>query len=89
MKVIKRDGTIVEFDDEKIRLAVGKANEEVSKKERATEEDIEMIVTYVRELRKNRILVEDIQDIIEEKLMELGKYNLARKYITYIDTIEH
>ena len=42
-----------------------------------------MIVTYVRELRKNRILVEDIQDIIEEKLMELGKYNLARKYITY------
>lgn len=83
MKVIKRDGTIVEFDDEKIRLAVGKANEEVSKKERATEEDIEMIVTYVRELRKNRILVEDIQDIIEEKLMELGKYNLARKYITY------
>ena len=52
MKVIKRDGTIVEFDDEKIRLAVGKANEEVSKKERATEEDIEMIVTYVRELRK-------------------------------------
>lgn len=83
MKVIKRDGTIVEFDDEKIRLAVGKANEEVSKKERATEEDIEMIATYVRELRKNRILVEDIQDIIEEKLMELGKYNLARKYITY------
>ena len=67
MKVIKRDGTIVEFDDEKIRLAVGKANEEVSKKERATEEDIEMIATYVRELRKNRILVEDIQDIIEEK----------------------
>ena len=83
MKVIKRDGTSVEFDDEKIRVAIGKANTEVSRKDKATKEEIEEIVTYVRELRKNRILVEDIQDIIEEKLMELGRYNLARKYITY------
>ena len=83
MKVIKRDGTSVEFDDEKIRVAIGKANTEVSRKEKATAEEIEEIVTYVKELKKNRILVEDIQDIIEEKLMELGKYNLARKYITY------
>ena len=83
MKVIKRDGTSVEFDDEKIRVAIGKANTEVSRKDKATKEEIEKIATYVRELRKNRILVEDIQDIIEEKLMELGRYNLARKYITY------
>ena len=83
MKVIKRDGTSVEFDDEKIRVAIGKANTEVSRKDKATKEEIEEIVTYVRESRKNRILVEDIQDIIEEKLMELGRYNLARKYITY------
>ncbi len=83
MKVIKRDGTIVEFDDEKIRLAIGKANNEVSRKDKATSEEIEEIAQYIRELRKNRILVEDIQDMIEEKLMEFGKYNLARKYITY------
>ena len=83
MKVIKRDGTSVEFDDEKIRVAISKANTEVSRKEKATADEIEEIVTYVKELKKNRILVEDIQDIIEEKLMELGKYNLARKYITY------
>ena len=83
MKVIKRDGTSVEFDDEKIRVAIGKANTEVSRKDKATKEEIEEIATYVRELKKNRILVEDIQDIIEEKLMELGRYNLARKYITY------
>ena len=83
MKVVKRDGKIVEFDDEKIRKAIGKANAEVSRKYKATEEEIEEIVNYIGELRKNRILVEDIQDIIEEKLMEVGKYNLARKYITY------
>ncbi len=83
MKVIKRDGKSVEFDDEKIRIAIGKANNEVGRKEKATKEEIEEIVKYIGELRKNRILVEDIQDIIEEKLMEFGKYNLARKYITY------
>lgn len=83
MKVVKRDGTIVEFDDEKIRVAIGKANNEVTRKDKVTNAEIEEITTYVRELRKNRILVEDIQDIIEEKLMEMGKYNLARKYITY------
>lgn len=83
MKVIKRDGTIVDFNDEKIRVAIGKANNEVTRKDKATKEEIEEVVKYIGELRKNRILVEDIQDIIEEKLMEFGKYNLARKYITY------
>jgi ribonucleoside-triphosphate reductase len=83
MKVIKRDGKSVDFDEEKIRIAIGKANNEVGRKEKATKEEIEEIVKYIRELRKNRILVEDVQDIIEEKLMEFGKYNLARKYITY------
>ena len=53
------------------------------RKEKATKEEIDEIITYIQELNKRRILVEDIQDIIEEKLMELGRYNLARKYITY------
>ena len=70
MKVIKRDGKIVDFDEEKIRIAIGKANNEVSRKDKATKDDIEEVVKYIGELRKNRILVEDIQDIIEEKLME-------------------
>lgn len=83
MKVIKRDGKSVDFDEEKIRIAIGKANNEVGRKEKATKDEIEEIVKYIRELRKNRILVEDVQDLIEEKLMEFGKYNLARKYITY------
>ena len=83
MKVIKRDGRVVDFDREKISIAIQKANKEVIQKERATKEDIEKITKYIEELDKKRILVEDIQDIIEEKLMELGKYPLAKKYIVY------
>ena len=50
---------------------------------RASKEDIKEIVNYINELDKKRILVEDIQDIIEEKLMEQGHYELAKKYIVY------
>ena len=83
MKIIKRDGTIVDYDPEKIRIAIKKANNEVIKKEKINKEQIEEIIKYIEELNKARILVEDIQDIIEEKLMEFGKYQLAKKYITY------
>jgi len=83
MKIIKRDGTIVEHNPEKIRIAIGKANNEVRRKEKATKEEIEEIIEYIEELDKPRMLVEDIQDIIEQKLMEIGRYNLAKQYITY------
>ena len=83
MKVIKRDGRIVDYDKSKIKIAVEKANREVVKKEQATNQDIKIITDYIEELGKKRILVEDIQDIIEAKLMELGKYELAKKYIVY------
>ena len=78
MKVVKRDGTIVDYNPEKIKIAIQKANNEVAKKERATDEEIQGIISYVESLNKKRILVEDIQDIIEEKLMEIGKYALAK-----------
>ena len=83
MKIIKRDGTIVDYDPEKIRVAIGKANNEVRRKEKATKEEIEEIIDYIEELDKKRILVEDVQDIIEQQLMSIGKYELAKKYITY------
>ena len=83
MKVIKRDGRAVDFDREKIRVAIEKANKEVRQKERATKEEIKEIMSYIEELGKKRILVEDIQDIIEQKLMEIGKYELSKKYIVY------
>lgn len=88
MKIIKRDGAIVDYNPEKIQIAIQKANNEVSKKEKVTEEEIKEIITYIEELHKSRILVEDIQDIIEEKLMSFEKYQLAKKYITYRYTRE-
>lgn len=88
MKIVKRDGHIVDYDPSKIRTAIKKANVEVRPKERATEEEIQSIVEYIEELNKKRILVEDIQDIIEEKLMEIDRYQLAKKYITYRYTRE-
>lgn len=88
MKIVKRDGTIVAYNPEKIRVAIGKANSEVRGRQKATKEQIEEIIQYIEELDKSRILVEDIQDIIEEKLMELDKYILAKKYITYRYTRE-
>ena len=83
MKIVKRDGHIVDYDPQKIRIAIGKANNEVRGKEKATKEEINEIIKYIEDLNKRRILVEDIQDIIEEKLMEFDKYQLAKKYITY------
>ena len=88
MKIVKRDGHIVDYDPEKIRIAIGKANNEVKGKDKVSKEQIEEIIKYIEELNKKRILVEDIQDIIEEKLMALGKYTLAKKYITYRYTRE-
>ena len=88
MKIIKRDGHVVDYDAKKIEIAIEKANAEVPQKERVTEEQIKDIIKYIEELNKKRILVEDIQDIIEEKLMEDDKYVLAKKYITYRYTRE-
>jgi len=83
MKVIKRDGRTIDFDRQKIAVAIEKANREVRGKEKATKDDINQIITYIEELGKKRMLVEDIQDIIEQKLMELDKYELAKRYIVY------
>ncbi|HJJ10422.1 MAG TPA: anaerobic ribonucleoside-triphosphate reductase [Clostridiaceae bacterium] len=83
MKIIKRDGRIVDFDRQKIMVAIQKANEEVRGRQKASKEDIKEIVNYIEDLDKKRMLVEDIQDIIEEKLMEMEKYELAKKYIVY------
>ena len=83
MKIIKRDGRAVDYNREKIEIAIQKANKEVRPKERATKEEIREIIKYIEELGKKRMLVEDIQDIIEAKLMEIGKYELSKKYIVY------
>ena len=88
MKVIKRDGHMVEWCPEKVEQAINKANMEVEEEEQASSVQIKNIIKYIEKLGKKRILVEDIQDIIEMKLMSIGKYNLAKKYITYRYTRE-
>lgn len=88
MKVIKRDGHMVDYSPEKIENAIIKANTEVDDDEQASSTQIKNIIKYIEKLGKKRILVEDIQDIIEMKLMSIGKYTLAKKYITYRYTRE-
>ncbi|MDD5865482.1 MAG: anaerobic ribonucleoside-triphosphate reductase [bacterium] len=88
MKIVKRDGHIVDYCPEKIEIAIKKANEEVAEEDRVSDIQIKNIIKYIEGLKKKRMLVEDIQDIIEYRLMALGKYALAKEYITYRYTRE-
>ena len=83
MKIIKRDGHVVDYMPEKIENAIKKANCEVDEENRVSDIQIRNIIKYIENLKKKRMLVEDIQDIIEMRLMALGKFELAKKYITY------
>ncbi len=88
MKIIKRDGHIVDYCPEKIEIAIQKANADVPEEDRVSDAQIRNIIKYIEGLKKKRMLVEDIQDIIEMRLMALGKYSLAKAYITYRYTRE-
>ena len=83
MKVIKRDGKAVDYNREKIEIAIEKANNEVKQGEKASKQEIKEITKYIENLDKKRMLVEDIQDIIEEQLMDRKKFELAKKYMIY------
>lgn len=80
MKVIKRDGRSVYYNREKIEVAIEKANNEVNTNEKASKTEIKQIVKHIEELDKKRILAEDIQDIIEQQLMNMNKFELAKTY---------
>lgn len=88
MIVIKRDGHTVPYDRQKIITAITKANAEVEPAEKVDEETIENIVTGIESKNRNRMLVEDIQDIIEQNLMDRKKFVLAKTYIIYRYTRE-
>lgn len=83
IKVIKRDGQLVDFDKQKIVNAIEKANKEVDKSEQATELEIREIIEGIESQGIDKISVEDIQDIIEKSLMELDRQELSKKYIIY------
>ena len=88
MKVTKRDGRIVDYDRNKIILAIQKANVEVDRYEQVSEETIDSIVASIENKKTDNLMVEDIQDMIEQKLMAERKYELAKKYIIYRYTRE-
>lgn len=76
------------YDRSKIITAIKKANAEVEPCEKVTDEKIEEIVESIESKNRPRMLVEDIQDIIEQKLMADGKFILAKTYIIYRYTRE-
>ncbi|RKI71341.1 anaerobic ribonucleoside-triphosphate reductase [bacterium 1xD42-67] len=83
MKVIKRDGTSVDYDRSKIVTAIEKANAEVAEEDRLSRTDIDAIIDGIEALKRPRILVEDIQDLVEQGLVERNKFHLAKTYIIY------
>ena len=86
MKIIKRSGAEAVFDRAKITAAVTKANESVSQSKRLTKKQIEQIGDNVEAIATNRkraLNVEEIQDIVENEIMDLKAFEVARKYITY------
>ncbi|MBP3610176.1 MAG: anaerobic ribonucleoside-triphosphate reductase [Lachnospiraceae bacterium] len=88
MNVVKRDGRTVDYDRNKILIAIQKANAGVSQEERVEESRINQIIRGIEALEKPTMQVEEIQDIIEQKLMEDGKFALAKSYIIYRYTRE-
>ena len=86
MKLIKRNGSEVIFDREKIAIAVAKANEAVDEQYRISNEDVENIALEVERMCLTMVRsagVEEIQDLVEKELMKLGAFDLAKAYITY------
>ena len=83
MKVIKRDGTSVDYDRSKIVIAIEKANAEVAEEERIGREEIDAIIDGIETQKRQRILVEDIQDLVEQGLVERNMFHLAKTYIIY------
>ena len=86
MKIIKRNGSEVTFDPQKIVIAVTKANESVVPSARMSEIQIKRIAEDVEmaALHMNRSLnVEEIQDMVEDQIMNQRAFDVARRYITY------
>ena len=86
MKIIKRSGTEMEFDAQKIIVAITKANESVVPSERMSEIQIKRIAEDVETAAGNinrSLSVEEIQDMVEDQIMNQRAFDVARRYITY------
>ena len=86
MKIIKRSGTEVAFDITKIENAIRAANLDVQESDRLTERQVVYASQNVTEACENAghtVSVEEVQDLVEDELMKLDKFEVARKYIIY------
>ena len=86
MKVIKRNGSEVDFDSNKILVAITKANAEIDSIDKLSTNEINTVVYSISEqINKSTraVTVEEIQDIIEDNLMRIRAYKVARAYIRY------
>ncbi len=86
MKIIKRNGSEAQFDLEKIVNAIAGANGDVPEEERMTEREIRFASLNVEDACKtagHTVTVEEVQDLVEDQLMALDRFNVARKYIIY------
>lgn len=83
MKVVKRDGSVVDYDRSKIITAIQKANAEVSEEEQLSLDRIEAIVSRIEDLGWDKLPVEEIQDLVEQGLVNENKFYLAKTYIIY------
>ena len=91
MKLIKRNGSEVTFDSEKIYRAIEKANLAVDEMERISEREIRRVTDKVGrkcDKMKRAVGVEEVQDLVERELMATGNFTLAKTYITYRYTRE-
>ena len=82
-KIIKRDGRIVEFDSDKIYNAILKAFNETGSLKQEDYDCINRIVEEITNLNKSEMNVEEIQDIVEKKLMSSKRKDVAKLYILY------
>ena len=85
IKVVKRNGNVVEFLPEKLNSAIEKANMQVAKENRLTEEEIaELVDSVVKRIPEDtEISVEDIQDMVEEELYDNASFALTKAYSNY------
>ncbi|MCI9677010.1 MAG: anaerobic ribonucleoside-triphosphate reductase [Lachnospiraceae bacterium] len=83
MRIQKRDGRIVPYEEDKIVEAIRKANHEVEENDRADDALVKEILQAVETEDKELQTVEHVQDVIERHLVERNKYILAKKYIVY------
>lgn len=86
MKIIKRDGSEVEFNEKKIVKAIKQANKTVQESDRLVDSAVDFIAEDIKNFAESltkSMTVEEIQDLVERKIQERGKFALAKNYIKY------